>query len=84
MDPFSTGKSVLLSYLLLVLLNLTSEEHPQLRLRAAPVFLYTDTDKILFFGSHIYSPKAHVHFTPQMLPEPKSSELTEGPDGARG
>ncbi|KAJ3892312.1 hypothetical protein GG344DRAFT_76073 [Lentinula edodes] len=84
MDPFSTGKSVLLSYLLLVLLNLTSEEHPQLRLRAAPVFLYTNTDKILFFGGHIYSPKAHVHFTPQMLPEPKSFELTEGPDGARG
>ncbi|KAJ3903878.1 hypothetical protein F5879DRAFT_117480 [Lentinula edodes] len=78
------GKSVLLSYLLLVLLNLTSEEHPQLRLRAAPVFLYTNTDKILFFGGHIYSPKAHVHFTPQMLPEPRSSELTEGPDGARG
>ncbi|GAW10099.1 hypothetical protein LENED_012331 [Lentinula edodes] len=78
------GKSVLLSYLLLVLLNLTSEEHPQLRLTAAPVFLYTNTDKILFFGGHIYSPKAHVHFTPQMLPEPRSSELTEGPDGARG
>ncbi|KAJ3877099.1 hypothetical protein F5051DRAFT_504125 [Lentinula edodes] len=74
------GKSVLLSYLLLVLLNLTSEEHPQPRLRAPPVFLYTNTDEILFFGGHIYSPKAHVHFTPQMLPEPKSFELTEGPD----
>ncbi|KAJ3805433.1 hypothetical protein F5876DRAFT_81785, partial [Lentinula aff. lateritia] len=42
------GKSVLLSYLLLVLLNLTSEEDPQLGLKAAPVFLYTNADKILF------------------------------------
>ncbi|KAF9060667.1 hypothetical protein BDP27DRAFT_1339257 [Rhodocollybia butyracea] len=53
------GKSVFLTYLLLVLLSLTHEEDPYTGLRAAPTFDHTIGDgMVLFFDCKVYKPRS--------------------------
>ncbi|KAF9070018.1 hypothetical protein BDP27DRAFT_1447308 [Rhodocollybia butyracea] len=78
------GKSVLLAYLLTVLLNIPEDGAltchntsltgvPEIH-KSAPVFFYTPSDKVLFFGGQCYFLAPGTIFTQNMLPEPVEDE----------
>ncbi|KAF9058823.1 hypothetical protein BDP27DRAFT_1453752 [Rhodocollybia butyracea] len=69
------GKSMFLTYLLIILLSLTpnSEEDPPTGLRASLIFLYTKSEKLLFYGGGIYEPGDLINFHLGSLPKPKKT-----------
>lgn len=67
----NTGKSVLVSYLLLVLLYLRNKKDTVTNLCSAPIFLYT-SDLTLFYNGKVYQPKDRLRIDLESLPKPKA------------